>query len=78
MFRLQKVSNFGTSTPAVARTALQGREILPFFACQEPQKEGATAVLFELQRHLIKCVEIRDQLLGEVAAGRTEFESQGS
>lgn len=77
MFHLQKISNFGTSTPAVARTALQGRELLQFFDCPEHQKEAAIAVLFELQRHLVKCVEIRDQFVGEVSAGRAEVESQG-
>ncbi|MBK1891093.1 hypothetical protein Undi14_13710 [Undibacterium sp. 14-3-2] len=77
MFRLQKISNFGTSTPAVARTALQGRELLQFLSCPEPQKEAAIAVLFELQRHLVKCVEICDPLVGEVAAGRAEIESHG-
>lgn len=77
MFRLQKISNFGTSTPAVARTALQGRELLRCIDCPEPQKEAAIAVLSELQRHLVKCVEICDQLVGEVSAGRAEIESHG-
>ena len=31
MFHLQQLSNFGTSTPAVARTLLQGSKILAFF-----------------------------------------------
>jgi hypothetical protein len=77
MFRLQKVSNFGTSTPAVARTAPQGQELLQFFNCTESQKEAAITVLLELQRHLVKCVEIRDQLMAEVSAGRAETESHG-
>jgi len=31
MFQLQKISNYGTTTPAVARTVLQGSELLEFF-----------------------------------------------
>ncbi len=56
---------------------MQGRELLQFFDRPEPEKEAAIAVLFELQRHLVKCVEIRDQLAGEVSTGRAEVESQG-
>lgn len=77
MFFLQKTSNYGTSTPAVARTALQGSELLKFFDRSEPEKEAAILVLFELQRHLVKCVEIRDQLAAEVSACHLEVESQG-
>ena len=77
MFHLQKVSNYGTSTPAVARTALQGRDLLQFFDCPEPERDSAIAVLFQLQRHLVKCVEIRDQLAVDVAAGHSEVESKG-
>lgn len=78
MFRLQKISNYGTSIPAVARTALQGRELLQFFDQPEPQKTAAMAVLFELQRHLVKCVEIRDDLATEISAGRDQFAADGS
>jgi hypothetical protein len=77
MFILQKTSNYGTSTTAVARTALQGSELLKLFDRPEPEKVAAIAVLFELQRHLVKCVEIRDQLAEEISASHLEVESQG-
>lgn len=65
MFRLQKVSNYGTGSPAVARTFTQGCEILRWFQC-EPQKiEQAKAVLLELQRQAVRCTEKRDLLSTE-------------
>lgn len=73
MLTVQKISSYGTSTPAVARTALQGADILNYFACSKEQKDEAFAVLFELQRHLVKCVEIRDQLSNEIDLARSEF-----
>ncbi len=77
MFRLQKVSNYGTSTPAVARTVLQSHKLLQFFDRPDSEKEAAVSVLFELQRHLVKCVEIRDQLAAEITTGHLEAESKG-
>lgn len=73
MFIPQKHSNYGSSTPVVARTVLQGREVLQFIGRAETEKESALSVLLELQRHLLKCVEIRDDLASEVAKGQSEF-----
>lgn len=73
MFILQKHSNYGSSTPAVARTVLQGRDVLQFIGRPEAEKESALSILLELQRHLLKCVEIRDDLASEVAKGQSEF-----
>lgn len=78
MFTLQKHSNYGTSTPAVARTAIQGRDILQFIACSDTEKECAQAVLFDLQRHLLKCIEIHDDLATEIAKGHSEFSTRGT
>ena len=76
MFTLQKHSNYGTSTPAVARTAIQGRDILQLIACPDTNRERALAVLIELQRHLLKCVEIHDGLAIEIAEGQSEFSAR--
>lgn len=78
MFILQKHSNYGTSTPAVARTAIQGRDILQFIACSDTTKEHAQTVLFDLQRHLLKCVEIHEGLATEIAKGYPEFFNRGT
>lgn len=77
MWRLQRISNYGSSTPAMARTALQGRETLQWFNRPESETESALGVLSELGRHLLKCVEFRDQLAKEILAGRAEVESHG-
>jgi len=77
VFRIQRVSNYGTSTPAVARTFYQGCEILGFFGVSEAQREEAEGVLRELQRHLVRCVEIRDSIAQEVAAAHEQVKTQG-
>jgi hypothetical protein len=77
MFQLQKISNYGTTTPAVARTVLQGTELLEFFVVPDEQREGCKAVLFELMRHILRCVEIRDRISAEVAEGKTSVEKTG-
>src|SRR5258708_27220202 len=77
VFQIQKISNYGTSTPAVARTLLQGSEILGFFAATEAQREEAKATLHELQRHLIRCIEVRDQIKAEVSSAYGEIKNKG-
>lgn len=67
MFRFQKLSNYGTSTPAVARTVLQAKPIVDMFNCTEDQRTALLEKLFDVQRHLLKCVECRDGLATEVA-----------
>lgn len=74
MLRLQKVSNYGTSTPAVARTFAQGCDILHWFDCPSDQIEDAKGVLLKLQRHLLKCVELQDGLAAETEAALKEAE----
>lgn len=77
MFRIQKTSNYGTSTPAVARTFLQGCEILGFFRASDAQREEAKGVLHELQRHLVRCVEIRDSIAQEVTTAHEQVKTKG-
>ncbi len=77
MFRIQRVSNYGTSTPAVARTFYQGCEILCFFGVSEPQREEAKGVLHELQRHLVRCVELCDAIAQEVTAAHEDVKAKG-
>jgi len=38
MFQLQKISSYGTTTPSVARTVLQGSDLLGFFLVPDEQK----------------------------------------
>lgn len=77
LIRIQKLSNYGTSSPAVARTSVQGCEILGFFKIIEAQKEEAKIVLHELQRQLVRCVEIRDRIAETVDSAHKEIKNKG-
>jgi len=80
MFRIQKISNYGTSTPAVARTLPQGADILTFFNTEDAQKDSCKSVLAELSRHLVRCVEARDRIASEIVEGCNQglsWQSQG-
>jgi len=57
---LQNISNYGTSTPAVARTAVQGKDIVQFLGGTDVQKAQAIEALFALQKRLIRCVSIHE------------------
>lgn len=70
MFQLQKHSNYGSSTPAVARTLLQGADILANMQVAEAQKDACKTVLMELSRHLVRCVEIFERVAGETDEGK--------
>lgn len=77
MFKLQKLSNYGTSTPAVARTLPQGSELLSFFTGTDAQKERCKGVLMELSRHLVRCVEICERVAGEIDQGLASIATDG-
>lgn len=77
IFQIQKFSNYGTATQAVARTSVQGCEILRFFAITGKQREEAEMVLHELQRQLVRCVEIRDQIAAVVTSAHEEIRNKG-
>lgn len=70
MLQLQKHSNYGSSTPAVARTLPQGADILSSMQVTEAQKDACKTVLMELSRHLVRCVEIFERVAGEVDEGK--------
>jgi hypothetical protein len=73
MFKFQKLSNYGTSTPAVARTVLQAKPIVDMFNCTEEQRTALLEKLFDVQRHLLKCVECRDGLSAEIEEERAGY-----
>lgn len=73
MFKFQKLSNYGTSTPAVARTVLQAKPIVDMFNCTEEQRTALLEKLFDVQRHLLKCVECRDSLAAEIEEERASY-----
>jgi len=77
VFQLQVLSNYGSSTPAVARTLPQGSDLLSFFNCTDAQKEECKAVLYELSRHLVRCVEVCDRVRNEVEGSAAKIAKDG-
>ena len=53
-FQLAHIENYGTSTPAVARTVLQGRDIIQVLTRTPKQDEQASLALVELMRGLLR------------------------
>lgn len=54
--------DIGSSTPAIARTFLQGAKILDYFAVSDDTKEKCKERLWSLQEQLVRCVKERDAL----------------
>lgn len=76
-FQFQKISNYGTSTPAVARTLVQGSELMQAFPLDDAVKEGLKEILFDLQRQLLRCFQIRERIEEEVEVGLKEVDAKG-
>lgn len=70
VFQIQRVSEHGSGTAAVARTALQGFPIVDEFSTPSDQKDACKQVLMDLQGHLVRCVAISDRVRGEIAAAK--------
>ena len=77
VFQLQLLSNHGSSTPAVARTLPQGCDLLEFFNCTEAQKDECKTMLFEVSRHLVRCVEVCDRVKIEVENSASKIAKDG-
>jgi hypothetical protein len=77
VFQLQKISNYGSSCPAVARTVLQASKLFSSFSLDEAIKEAISGKEFELQRQLLRCVQIRDEVLIEVSTAEEEIRVNG-
>ncbi len=76
-FQLQQLLSRGTSTPAVARTMLQGKDIIQFIKGTDEQRQDAISGLAELMKKLIRCVEIHEQIAKAVDDARSGI-SNGS
>lgn len=66
-FRIQKLSDYGTANPIVARLSLQTQDLLPFYNLSDKQKEEIFGLFFSsLQPKLMTCFRIMEQLTKEV------------
>jgi hypothetical protein len=70
MLQIQKISTYGTSTPAMAHTDFQSSELLKFIDVPEERKKGYEEGLFELMRHILRCGKIIDRISTELAEGK--------
>jgi hypothetical protein len=50
---------------------------LGFLSISDPQKDAAQAAVFDLERHLVRCVEVRDRIAADVAAGWKDIKARG-
>jgi len=67
-FQLQKISNHGVGVPVVARSALQGMELMQACGIPESTREAVFATLLEFQRKLLRCFEIHATFRNETNA----------
>lgn len=76
-FQFQRISDYGTSTPAVARTLVQGSELMQAFPLDDAVKKAVKEILFDLQRQLLRCVQTVERIKREVENGLKEVEAKG-
>lgn len=73
--RIQQISSYGSATPVVARTLMQGAELLQAFPILEPVRDAVKQVLFDLHGHLIRCVQISDDVVQSITNYRGDGKS---
>ena len=76
-FFIQKVSDYGTETPAVARCVPQASNLLNATKLSAKRREEVLGVILELQRHLLRCLAERKEVESGVVAGRAQMSEKG-
>ena len=61
-FQLQNILNYGTRTPAVARTSIQARDIIQFIKKSEQDRKKAMDEIHDLMIKLVFCIEQTEPL----------------
>ena len=72
-FTFAKISDYGTSTPVVARTVHQAHLLLNVFPVSEEFRHRVTEVMWEIQRHLLECHKTCEAICQEARQGQAEF-----
>jgi hypothetical protein len=66
-FYLQKVSDFGTSHPLVARTSFQANKLMESFPLENKRKEEIFGILhFKVLPHLLSCWKIVESITSTI------------
>lgn len=76
-FVIQKISDYGTELPAVARCVPQVSGLLDVTKLSQPRREEVLGVVLELQRHLLRCLAERREVESGVQAGRAQIVDKG-
>lgn len=76
-FIFQRYSNYGTSSPVVARTLPQARDLLNATNLDEQAKKEVMAAVMEVQKQLVRCLTIRDEIQVDVSAGVEQIANKG-
>jgi hypothetical protein len=77
-FRIQKLSDYGTANPIVARLSLQTQDLLPFYNLSDKQKEEIFGLFFSsLQPKLMTCFRLMEQLTKEVRERQKRIDEVG-
>lgn len=74
---LQKISDYGTEVPAVARGLPQASHILNATNLSKAARDEVLAVVFEVQRHLVRCLTERKEVEKGVVDGRQLLAEKG-
>jgi hypothetical protein len=68
-FSIQKLMNYGSATPCVARTCIQTAELLQPFPIPEEKKVKAGEVAYRVMNHLVACLDVTKRFEAEISAG---------
>ena len=73
-FIVQKVSDRGTTTPAVARTFIQAKHLMKSLGISGEIEAAVGQAMWELQRQLVRCVEVQEKVQASVQGGIQTFQ----
>jgi hypothetical protein len=77
-FMSKKVSDHGTSNPIVARLSVQTSELIKFYPISKEQREEIFGVFNQkVQPRLLRCYELKENLLSELTKIGDEFKKEG-
>ena len=76
-FKFQKVSDYGTSTPVVARTLPQAGQLMEALALPKELKDAVSKAEFELQRQLIRCHGEKERVSSGVQSALDALKEKG-
>ncbi|MCJ7778069.1 MAG: hypothetical protein MUP16_07140 [Sedimentisphaerales bacterium] len=68
-----KVSDYGTSTPIVARTVYQSQRLLDLYPFRDNIKQQIVGTMWEIQRRILECFKISQSVIEEIEGSKKVF-----